>query len=278
MTCYYIDREQLLTSNDDISILENDCLQFENEENNYYLNPIYEYKKERNINITNDEKRKLYYLEKKDSPIELFKTKKCLAKKRGREPRIQNQINENDVNSFIKIHDKNTSDNILRKIQVHYISFLVLFINEILYNLNFKQRFLNLNYSFKKNVKKEFVHSLKTKEIGEVLCNQISIKYKKNVNKKENINKNIYEQIKKNKILDNILSENYLLLFKKIYFKSSKLINLVEYGLNKNIILSDNVKMYKDLLKDNSLDINYKKNINKCVIKYFIPKLLFIID
>ena len=86
------------------------------------------------------------------------------------------------------------------------------FINEILYNLKFKQRFLKLSYSFKRNVKKEFVNSLKTKDIGEILCNKISDKYKKD----ENIDKNIYNEIKEKEIIKKILSENYLLLFKKI--------------------------------------------------------------
>ena len=48
-------------------------------------------------------------------------------KKRGRE------IKENK--DKLKYNDKNSSDNLLRKIQVHFISFIISFINEILKNL-----------------------------------------------------------------------------------------------------------------------------------------------
>ena len=130
-----------------------------------------------------------------------------IYKKRGRKG---NEIKDN-INK-VKIHDKNSSDNLLIKIQVHYISFIVSFINEILKNLNYKQRFFKLDYKFKKNVKKEFVESLKTQNIGDIICNEISDKYdKKKYNKKNNIS--IYNEVKNDEILRKIFSENYLLLF-----------------------------------------------------------------
>ncbi len=93
-------------------------------------------------------------------------------------------------------------------------------------------------------------------------------------------NRNILEKIKEknnkeNEVIINILSENYFDFFWKIYYKSSKLINLKEYGLDKEIILSDKVIMYKDLLKKNEeLDPNenYNNNINNCVNNNFIIK------
>ena len=188
------------------------------------------------------------------------------SKKRGR-------VKQKKIN---KIHDKHTIDNVLRKIQVNYITFLISFINEILKNLNFNERFLKLDYSIKKNINKYFFESLKTKNIGEIICSKISDKYKK---VKKN-NKNIFEKIKEKqnkekKVIINILSENYLDFFWKIYYKSSKLINLKEYGLDKEITLSDKVIMYKDLLKKNEeLDPNenYNNNINNCVNNNFIIK------
>ena len=257
-----------------------------NIENSYNLFPIFHSEEEKKSNNTFDEeknekeKNDLYFLYKKDIPKKSsikFISKNHLKKKRGKKK--QNEINENEDNGYIKIkiHDKNTSDNVLRKIQVHYLSFIVSFINEILYNLKFNQRFFKLSYSFKKNTKKEFVNSLKTKDIGEILCNKISDKYKKD----ENVNKNIYNKIKEDKVLKNIFSEKYLLLFKKVYFKSNKLINLSEYGLNKIIKLSDKVKMFQDLLNDiEKLDINkkYKKNINDCAVQRFFPNPLFKIE
>ena len=188
------------------------------------------------------------------------------SKKRGR-------VKQKKIN---KIHDKHTIDNVLRKIQVNYITFLISFINEILKNLNYNEWFLRLDYNFKRNINKDFFEYLKTKNIGEIICSKISDKYKK---VKKN-NRNIFEKIKEknnkeNEVIINILSENYFDFFWKIYYKSSKLINLKEYGLDKEITLSDKVIMYKDLLKKNEeLDPNenYNNNINNCVNNNFIIK------
>jgi len=206
----------------------------------------------------------LYYV--KQSKKNKKETFVKFNKKRGR-------VKHKKIN---KIHDKHTIDNVLRKIQVNYMTFLTSFINEILKNLNFNERFLKLDYNFKKNINKDFFEYLKTKNIGEIICSKISDKYKK---VKKN-NRNILEKIKEknnkeNEVIINILSENYFDFFWKIYYKSSKLINLKEYGLDKEIILSDKVIMYKDLLKKNEeLDPNenYNNNINNCVNNNFIIK------
>ena len=241
--------------------------------------PIFERQEEEKKNNTNQdglgptEERELYFIENLQNlsisprnPFVIFN-----KKKRGRvkQERNQEEINEKEDNDYIKIHDKNTSDNLLRKIQVHYLSFIVVFLNEILAFLNIKQRFLKLNYEFKSNIKKEFVNSLKAKTIGDIIRTQISIKYKQDLN----YNNNIYVKTKGNKVLNKIYSENYLLFFRKIYFKSDKKINLREYGLNKEIKLSDKAKLYKDLIKN--LDDVYKKNICNCVRNNFIDNLLF---
>ena len=254
-------------------------------ENSYNWFPIFDLEREgKKINNSIDEDKSekeyknLYFLEHKDNPNKYplkFISQKLLKKKRGREKLKKQEINNSDQIRDYRIHDKHTSDNILRKIQVHYISFIVSFINEILKKFNFKQRFLNLTYSFKKNINKEFINYLKTEDIGKILCNKISGKYKKD----ENINKNIYDEIiQKNEIIKKIFSEKYSLLFKNIYYKSNKLINLSEYGLNKNIILSEDVKMFKDLLKDiekKNTDKEYIKNIKICATKHFFPNSLF---
>ncbi len=206
----------------------------------------------------------IYYVKQsKNSQSVKFTLK---SKKRGR-------VKQKKIN---KIHDKHTIDNVLRKVQVNYMTFLISFINEILKNLNYNEKFLKLDYSIKKNINKDFFESLKTKNIEEIICSKISGKYKK---EKKN-NRNIFEKIKEKKnkekkVIINILSENYLNFFWKIYYKSCKLINLKEYGLDKEITLSDKVIMYKDLLKKNEkLDPNenYNDNINNCVNNNFIIK------
>jgi hypothetical protein len=191
-------------------------------------------------------------------------SKPLLSKKKGRGRKRQIINSEN-----IKVHDKFSTDNLLRKIQVHYLSFIIAFLNEILEQLNFNQKFFKLDYVFKKNVNMKFVESLKQKNIGEIICNKISSKYKKD---NENANQKIYEEIKNNETLNNILSENYLQFFKKIYYKSNRIINLKEYGLDKDIFISNKVKLFEDLFKDNNASDNdkeYQKKINECAIQNY---------
>lgn len=94
-----------------------------------------------------------------------------------------------------------------------------------------------------------------------------------------NLNSVVYEQMKEKNVIKNILSENYVSFFKKIYYKSNEHINLEEYGLNKNITLSNNVKMFKDLLKKNGIlnsNNEFKRHINDCVIHNFMPNTIFL--
>ena len=196
-------------------------------------------------------------------------TQLIIHKKRGREK----QNDSNDSNG--KDHNKFARDNILRKVQVHYINFIILFVNYILKILNYDQQFLKLEYNFKKKVNKKYVELLKSKTIGEIICNRISLKFTKH---EGNNNVAIYKQIQYDEVLNKILSEKYLQFFKKFYYKSNNIINLKEYGLDKNIILGNDVKMFKDLLKDNENFTEYKeyqKNIIECIKQNFVPDLIF---
>ena len=270
------------------SLIENNTFHLESYNASLFNKlPIFDIQEEEKLNNTiKDEKSptevsELYLIKKLNklsiSPTKLFKilNKK---KRRGRE-RVKQEIKQEEINedNNIKIHDKYTSDNLLRKVQVHYLNFIFIFLNEILEFLCSEQRFLKLSYKFKSNINKKFVKSLKTKTIGDIISTEISDKYKKEGKKH---NKNIYEETKDNKILDKIFSENYLLFFKKIYFKSNRKINLREYGLNKNIILSEKVKMYKDLLENKKYakEYVYIKNIKKCVNQHFFHNSLFITE
>ena len=95
---------------------------------------------------------------------------------------IFNIIHENSLNIPIKevnlknkkIHIKYSFDNILRKIQFHYMSFIVSFLNDILRNFNINQRFLRLDFKYCLNIKKDFIKSLKKKTLSEIICNNIS--------------------------------------------------------------------------------------------------------
>ena len=262
---------------------ENNTFHLESNNTSFYLNlPIFRHPEERNKNNTiKDEKsptenKELYLIENLKnigaSPKKPFTTLTKKRRGRSKQERKQKEINvkDNEDNDYIKIHDKHTADNLLKKIQVHYLTFIVRFLNEIFKFVNLKQRFRNLAYEFKSNVNKEFVNSLKTKTIGDIISTQISIKYKKVA---LNINKNIYEQTKFDTILNKIFSENYLLFFRKVYFKSERIINLKEYGLNQKLILSEKAKMYKDLIENK--DYVYKRYLKDCVNRHFFSNSLF---
>ena len=169
-----------------------------------------------------------------------------------------------------RTHNSDSLDNLFIKIRVHYLSFIISYINNILKELNYNLKFYKLNYKFKKISKKDKIKSLEDKTIGEIICNDISNKYKF---KTINYNKLLYKNIENNEVLNKILSENYLQLFQKIYFRNKRKINLIEYGLDKTINLSNEVKMYNDLLlKEGGKSRGFKRNMSIC-----IKKILFLI-
>ena len=199
-------------------------------------------------------------------------TNNLTKKKRGRQiDRINSEGKKGQ-----KIHNKYATDNLLRKIQVHYMSFILEVLNEVLKSLNYKTLFLKLDYEFKKNVNNDFFESLKKKKLSDIINNNISAKYK---NKDININRITYANLKDKEILKNLFDENYLTFFENVYYKSDKRFNLEKYGLEKEIIFSKNVKMYKDLLNSNkNNDANYKNyinNLNLCVAQNYLPRKKF---
>ena len=107
--------------------------------------------------------------------------------------------------------------------------------------------------------------------IGQVLLLGISPKYIK-----KDTNLNLYEKIIKNPVINNILSENYLTIFKNIYLRNERIVNMEKYGLNKIFQLSNNVKMYDDLIDkmkkkygEGTYDCQqYINSLNNCADKY----------
>lgn len=187
-----------------------------------------------------------------------------LQRKRGR------QTNENGGKK--PTHDKNSTDNLKRKIQVHYMSFIIDSLNDIIKQLGYEEEFLNLDYNLKKNVTNSFFLKLQDKEISEIICNNISEKYS---TKDAEANKKLYEQLKNDERLKKIFEENYLLFFKNVYFNFNNKINFINYGLDKDIILSSEVKRYKDLIKNATND--YAQKLNSCVAQnYLSEKKVFI--
>ena len=194
---------------------------------------------------------------------------KFTSKKRGR----QGQSCSNIANVNKKTHDKNAMDNLLRKVQIHFFNYCVSYSNDILKEFNYKEEFLKLVHSFKNQVKKDFVESLKDKTLSDIICTKITSKYR---TKDENTNIIIYEKIKEKEVLKKIFDENFLVLFDN-YYKDRKAINLKKYGLEKEIHLSNKTETFKDLLKKSESDQEYIKNLKNCVNINFIQRNRFLV-
>lgn len=226
--------------------------------------------------INKNEQEKLYIIEKKNTrlnprfitikdKLEKFKEirdKNIITKKIGKRRMEKTNLSK-----------RNRPDNILRKINVHFLSFIVTYLNDILRHLGYHQKFLNLDYSFKRKANKSTIEILKNKPIGLLISNSISIKYK---NKNLSFNKILYEKIKNNEVIGQILSEKYLTLFKNIYYRNNKIINLKKYGLEEKVKLSNKVKTYEDLLLKGK-KIN-KRDFTQCIKRNFIQESIFLIN
>ena len=188
-------------------------------------------------------------------------------KKRGR----YTNLKEKEKN-----HDKFSSDNILRKIQVHFISFIVFFLNDILKSFGIREKFLKLDYKFKKDVNKKKVAELKKKNIGEIVSNKISTKYKMD----ENTNSNLYEYLKTNEVLAKIFDINYMTLFKMYYMKKEKNADLRIFGIEKEISLSKKTETFHEFLeeeKSKSKDEEYIRKIMKSLNKNYLKEKKFVL-
>lgn len=209
-------------------------------------------------------------LTKKESTKDDLSQKKLFSintpKKRGR---------KKDKKNAVKEHGKYDEDNIIRKVQVSYINFVIDLYNKIFEGFGKNDlKLIPLDYFFKRVVNKQNRDFLKSHTVEEVIQCKTSPKYK---TKSKNENKEIIEKIKKEKIyiLLNLLQINFFFFFDKIYYRKARNINLKDFGLVDLVINLDNLELYENLLLKNKKDIHfekYKQKIDFCVKKYFLPK------
>ena len=202
------------------------------------------------------------------SGTNFFKNKKSglTNKKVGRKRLKDNQEDQKDG----KVHSKDSKDNINRKVQVHFHKFILFFINEIITNFGFEKQFIDIDYRYKKNITKKNIEKLKTKEIGQILLQDISPKFRKKCKINKEINNKLYLEVIKIESIRKILSETYINIFRTYYYENKR--EIKDYGLN--IKLSNNAKTYKDLL-EKSDDNDYIEKINKEVKENYLPKKMF---
>ena len=199
------------------------------------------------------------------------KEQKEQNKKRAGRKRKRDYSTESKVEKF---HSKYDYDNIIRKIQVHFQNFLISFINEILTYLRFEKKFLNIDYNKKKDIRKNTFEKLKSLEIGQILRQNISTKYRNQYNEDKEKNNKLYLEVIEYDRIRKILCESYINIFRNIYFINKRDLN--DYGLN--IILSNKVKTYQDLLESLNKEgenSKYIEKINYLVNECYFPKKRF---
>ena len=120
-------------------------------------------------------------------------------------------------------HNKFERDNIMKKINIHFISFIVKFVNFNIRTLISKKHplFANLSYNFKKKLNNYTFKSLTNMSIGEVLRNEGSNKNKRNKTYEKDENKKIFKSVY-NTILKDLLDINYIQFFRNVYMKAPK--------------------------------------------------------
>ena len=153
-----------------------------------------------------------------------------------------------------KIHLGSDDDNVLRKIQVNYLSFIINFSNDLIKALTDEKVpfFKQLDYKKKKIVKHKYVEDLKNKTIGEILKIDITPKIK---NSEKSANKYIYHCVLKAiPEIDKFFKMNYLSFFK-------------EYYDNTNDIFKFNGKIIPLSEKTKEKTFNYFKNNYHSIIE-----------
>ena len=209
---------------------------------------------------------------KNSTPIEIPK-KKHLGRKRKEEK--EEEVSQPESSS----HSMYSNDNISVKIQRHFFNFIICFLNCLL--VHFKNKTLSklgkevkLNIK-KKNLKKNIDPFNDKTTIEDIVSNTISTKYKTiNINS----NKNICEEMKKNPKLKKILSEKYLIFFKKFYYSSDSYANkLRKYDLDiKDEIFTEDVKNFDDFLNEHKNRGNiYIISIKNVVFEKYLPGSIF---
>ena len=215
---------------------------FQKKENNIFEEPQ-KFSKENNQTFKKSIGNKSTGLsEMNDKKVKFLTYKHHLSKK---------SKSENTTNK--RIHFWDDPDNIKRILQVHYLTFLIDFANDItkgvLFNEENNIKFFQIEYEIKKTLSNHKIFiGKKYKDIFEY---HLSPKNKGNINKYEN-NHDTYSFVcEKSSLLEEFFEKSYLEIFKDYYFQDKRIINF--NGLE--ILLSEKTKTFNDLLNkdDNKL-------------------------
>ena len=179
----------------------------------------------------------------------LFKVKKNVPvtnRKLGRKTKSKTE-KPKEISDLIGVHGNKDFDNLERKIQVHYIRFIINFSNDALKAENISKcyKFKQIDTSIKETINYIHVKKLRESSIGDILQKDISKKYKR-YDKSEN-RKSFEKVVASSKWLRELFMMNYLELFNYYYNQEEPLKKLV--FKNKEINLSPETETFFDLLE-----------------------------
>ena len=186
-------------------------------------------------------------LESKEEEVDkktVFKTI-TLRQKRGRKPK--NILNRK------KDHSAKDPDNVIRKIQTHFIKFIIHLLNDIAFALDNSKKplFQKLYYSEIRIVNFETIQKFKKFKIKELFSIfSISPRYKRTSLKNgKNINEQNLDKLWKYSEFKEFINRNFLKVFNLYYNKGNRLKSILIGG--KEITLSEKTKDFSCLLKNN---------------------------
>lgn len=193
-----------------------------------------------------------------------------------------------------KKHGKTCFDNILTKIQVHFISFLINMVNDavkeefepefldtiVKKNNNGTERnfFKNISYKEKSKIKYNYLMNCFQKPIKEIIGTDITKKFR---NLETNYNKDLYEKLsKKSEWFSDFLDKKFIEVFNKYYYNKGDKLEKIEFK-GKTLNISKNTKSFcyllekqgsslaqsmKDIIKNVYLNEVKNKNNNEKIV------------
>ena len=176
-----------------------------------------------------------------------------------------------------KGHSKFEKDNVMRKLNIHFISFIVKYVNHNIQRLISKKHplFTNLCYDFKKKINNNFFNELKNKTLGEILKNEGSNKNKRNIIYQKDENEKIFNSVYKTSLKD-LLDINYTEFFRHVYkskaHENQKFLDIYKkYKAPKNILFFDDF-INKEMKKDKINGELYKERLKYISNREFISE------
>ena len=189
------------------------------------------------------------FLEKKIEPLPSTSTDSQSKYNNSELNLLENKRNNGTKTKRKNTHTKFEKDNVMKKLNIHFISFIVKFVNFNIKKLisNKHPLFCNLSYNFKQKINNSNFNELKSMTIGEVLKNEGSNKNKRNVVFLKDHNERVFNSVYKT-ILKDLLDINYIEFFRYVYLRSSNE-KFVQYcktykinKLKKTKLMGNNIK------------------------------------